>query len=70
MVRLNKVLFWNTFRITSVLWFLQEYPIISGLIFSIALGLPVGLSTVWTLRSIGDDPEKDQNAWDDEWDLK
>ena len=53
-----------------MLWFFLEYPIISGLIFSITLGLPVGLSTVWTLRSVGEETEKDETRWDDEWDLE
>jgi len=52
--------------------FFLEYPIISGLIFSIILGLPVGLSTVWSIRGFHEDPDKpkDKNVWDDEWDLK
>jgi len=55
-----------------MIWFLQEYPVISGLLFSIVLGLPVGLSTVWSIRGIYEDSAmiKDENAWDDEWDLK
>jgi hypothetical protein len=55
-----------------MMWFLQEYPAISGLIFSIILGLPVGLSTVWSIRGFHDDPERprDENVWDDEWDLR
>ena len=53
-----------------MLWFLQEYPIISGLILSIVLGLPTGLGTVWTIRAYHEPPKKDENAWDDEWDLK
>ena len=41
-----------------MLWFLQEYPIISGLIYSIVLGLPVGLATVWGLREFDEPPKK------------
>jgi len=52
-----------------MLWFLQEYPIISGLIYSIVLGLPVGLATVWGLREFDEPPKKDEDRWDDEWDL-
>jgi hypothetical protein len=52
-----------------MIWFFTEYPIISGIIYSIVLGLPVGLGTVWTLRSVGEEPKKDDNLWNDEWDL-
>ena len=53
-----------------MIWFFQEYPIISGMIFSTVLGLPSGLTIVWSLRSIDEEPKKDNNTWDDEWDLK
>jgi len=52
-----------------MVWFFLEYPIISGLLFSVILGLPVGLSTVWSLRGLGEEQKKDENRWDDEWDL-
>jgi|TARA_R100000995_G_C3468866_1_gene117206 hypothetical protein len=52
-----------------MIWFFQEYPIISGLIFSIILGTPSGLAIVWSIRESEDPPVKDKNLWDDEWDL-
>ena len=55
-----------------MIWFFLEYPVISGLIFSIILGLPVGLGTVWSIRGFHEDTKmiKDKNVWDDEWDLR
>jgi len=52
-----------------MLWFLQEYPIVSGIIYSVVLGLPVGLATVWGLRDYNEAPKNDGNKWDDDWDL-
>jgi len=52
-----------------VIWFFLEYPIISGLIYSIVLGLPSGLVIVWSLRELKRPPEKDKNLWDEDWDL-
>tara|TARA_R110002110_G_scaffold374400_1_gene584265 strand:+ start:257 stop:418 length:162 start_codon:yes stop_codon:yes gene_type:complete len=53
-----------------MIWFFFEYPIISGLIVSIVMGVPLGMDVVWTLRGIEMLPEKDQDVWDDEWDLR
>ena len=52
-----------------MVWFLQEYPAMSGLLLSILIGLPTGMSVVWALRDLDKPPEKDENTWDDEWDL-
>ena len=49
--------------------FFLEYPIISGLIYSIVLGLPSGLVIVWSLSDFENPPEKAKTGWDDEWDL-
>ena len=52
-----------------MIWFFLEYPIISGMIYSVVLGLPSGLAIVWSLREFEKPPEKDKTGWDDEWDL-
>ena len=51
------------------MWFFQEYPIISGLIFSIILGTPSGLAVIWGIREAEEPPAKNKDRWDDEWDL-
>tara|TARA_R100001460_G_scaffold83824_2_gene124767 strand:- start:884 stop:1045 length:162 start_codon:yes stop_codon:yes gene_type:complete len=53
-----------------MIWFFLEYPIISALIYSTVLGLPSGLVIVWGLRDFESPPKKDENIWDDEWDLE
>ena len=45
------------------------YPYAGGLLFAILLGLPTGYSVVWTLRDIKNPPVKDENKWDEDWDL-
>ena len=34
------------------------------------IGLPTALSIIETLREDAGEPKKDENVWDDEWDLK
>ena len=50
-------------------WFMTLNPYISGLLISIVLGLPVGLSIIDSFRGIEGEPKKDENVWDSEWDL-
>jgi|TARA_R110002020_G_scaffold474825_1_gene707643 hypothetical protein len=52
-----------------VIWFFLEYPILSGIIYSVVLGLPSGLAIIWSLREFESPPEKDKNLWDEDWDL-
>jgi hypothetical protein len=52
-----------------VIWFFLEYPIMSGLVYSVVLGLPSGLAIVWSLREFENPAEKDKNLWDEDWDL-
>jgi hypothetical protein len=52
-----------------VIWLFLEYPIVSGLVYSIVLGLPSGLAIVWSLREFERPPEKDNSLWDEDWDL-
>ena len=51
-------------------WFMELNPYLSGLLLSIIIGLPTGLSIVETLREDAGQPKQDDNAWDNEWDLK
>jgi len=51
-------------------WFMELNPYISGLLLSTLIGLPTGLSIIETLREDAGQPKKDENVWDDEWDLK
>ena len=44
-------------------------PYLSGLLLSVIIGLPTGLSIVETLREDVGEPQKDDNVWDNEWDL-
>ena len=50
-------------------WFMTLNPYISGLLISIVLGLPVGLSITDSFREIEGEQKKDENVWDSEWDL-
>lgn len=51
-------------------WLITLNPFISGLVLSILLGLPTGLSVIETFRSLENDEEKEVDTWDSEWDLK
>jgi hypothetical protein len=44
-------------------------PYLSGLLLSVIIGLPTGLSIVETLREDAGEPKKEENRWDSEWDL-
>ena len=45
------------------------HPYAGGLFFAIVLGLPTAYSVIWTLRDIKNPPVKDENKWDEDWDL-
>ena len=47
-------------------------PYLSGMILSVALGLPTGISVVRSLRELenGQEEEVEEDTWDSEWDLK
>ena len=51
-------------------WFMERNPYISGLLLSTLIGLPTALSIIETLREDRNEPKKDENVWDHEWDLK
>jgi|ETNvirenome_6_85_1030632.scaffolds.fasta_scaffold12133_6 hypothetical protein len=50
--------------------FIETYPVIAGLLLSIALGLPVGLSIVWEMRAQDNGTAYEEVKWDSDWDLK
>jgi len=52
-----------------MIWFFLEYPVVSGVIYSVVLGLPSGLAIVWSLREFNKSPEKDDSLWDEDWNL-
>ena len=51
-------------------WFMELNPYISGLLLATILGLPTALSIIDSLRENDGEQKKDENVWDDEWDLR